>query len=123
LIALSGVLDMTRMLAPHTPEHDLLMRYTKWSSTVGADRLLTRLANTLNQLGIPHTVNAKRYKIRATHTTQHKGPLAFRIQIFLMAPALHMIDFRKGLGDIGEFHRIYKQLFEECKDLVSNSKK
>jgi serine/threonine protein kinase len=123
LIALSGVLDMTRMLAPPPPEEQI-MRYTKWSSVFDADRILTRLANTLNQLGITHTVNPKRYKIRVTHTTPHKGQLTFRIQIFLMAPGLHMVDFRKGLGDIAEFHRIYKQLCEECKDIIgSNSKK
>jgi hypothetical protein len=55
-------------------------------------------------------VNAKRYKIRVTHTTQ-KVALAFTIQIFMMAPGLHMVDFRKGLGDIGEFHGFYKQMY------------
>lgn len=70
LIALSGVMgkqlsefplqanlrsDMTRMLSPLPPEEQI-MRYTKWSSVASADVLLSRLAGTLKQLGIEHTV-------------------------------------------------------------------
>eukprot|EP00026_Physarum_polycephalum_P008250 Phypoly_transcript_08330.p1 GENE.Phypoly_transcript_08330~~Phypoly_transcript_08330.p1 ORF type:complete len:405 (+),score=47.97 Phypoly_transcript_08330:279-1493(+) len=122
LIALSGVLDMTRMLAPHPPS-DQITRYTKWSSTADADCILSRLDSTLTQLSIAHTVNAKRYKIRATQTTPCKGQLSFIIQIFLMAPGLHLVDFRKGLGDIGEFQHMYKQIYDKCKDLITSEKK
>lgn len=119
LIALSGVLDMTRMLTSQPAEMELIRRYTKWSSTSPADVLLDRLAKALHHLGVAHTVNSTRYKIRANLNTSTKGPLSFTIQIFLMAPGLHMVDFRKGLGDIGEFNKIYKQIYEECKELVS----
>jgi len=71
-------------------------------------------------MGVGHKVLDKNYKIRATYNS-HRGPIYFTVQIFLMAPGLHMVDFRRGKGDILEFHRIFRAITDECKDIINET--
>eukprot|EP01112_Ceratiomyxa_fruticulosa_P010432 TRINITY_DN2762_c0_g1_i1.p1 TRINITY_DN2762_c0_g1~~TRINITY_DN2762_c0_g1_i1.p1 ORF type:complete len:449 (-),score=90.14 TRINITY_DN2762_c0_g1_i1:187-1533(-) len=118
LISMSGAFDLSRMLQKN-PE-DRVKRYTRFCSTTHADAILEHLKKVIETLNPTHITEENSYKLRVTvHTTM--GLLSFSIQIFVMAPGLHMIDFRKGKGDILEYHRLFKKVLEQCGNILAHS--
>jgi hypothetical protein len=42
-------------------------------------------------------------------------------QVFEVAPSLYMIEVRKAAGDTLEYHKFYKSLYAQLKDITWNS--
>jgi len=57
-------------------------------------------------------------KVKAVLQTP-KGAVGVVIQIFMLAESLHLVEVRRGKGDIFEYHKFYTQLNEQMKDLIA----
>lgn len=57
------------------------------------------------------------YKIKTSSEDNH-SPLKCTIQVFIMAPGLHMVDLRKGMGDIFQFYKFFGTLKGRLSHLV-----
>ena len=64
------------------------------------------------------TVYQARFKIRITHATGD-GPLTCTVQVFRIAPGLHLVDWRRGHGDLLAYHAFYTEQRALLGDLVS----
>ena len=67
---------------------------------------------------IEHRVQQARFKIRIAHGTE-AGHLACTVQLFRIAPALHLVDWRREQGDVRAYHAFYMEQRALLGDLVA----
>jgi len=115
LISMTGSLDLSIMLHPKSP--DRVKRYTRFTSEADPRVLLEKIAHVLSKYQVDFKVYEKTHKIRVEAPTS-KGLLTFTVQILLLAPQLHMVDFSKSKGDILEFYKLYKRIHDQCSDIA-----
>ncbi|KAL6056354.1 Serine/threonine protein kinase OSK3 [Balamuthia mandrillaris] len=72
---------------------------------------------------VGYKVDQESFKVRVTgRADKEAGLLSFRIQIFELEPnGMYLVDFVKGRGDALAFHKFYQHIWEQVKDLCSNS--
>jgi len=118
LINMCGGMALNRMFQSFDEKR--VKRSTQFTSCLPADAILKSLTAHLNNMNCEVTVLEGSYKIKATCQTP-KGAVGVVIQIYVLADSLHLVEVRRGKGDIFEYHKFYTQLSEQMKDLITPS--
>ncbi|XP_059651184.1 CBL-interacting serine/threonine-protein kinase 9 isoform X3 [Cornus florida] len=104
---------------------DIVKRETCFASKRPANEIMSKIEETAKPLGF--NVHKRNYKMKLKgDRTGRKGHLSvatevvdcFRLQVFEVAPSLHMVELRKTGGDTLEFHKFYKSFSSGLKDIV-----
>nr|CCA17415.1 CBLinteracting serine/threonineprotein kinase putati [Albugo laibachii Nc14] len=113
LINMCGGMALNRMFQSNDEKQ--VKRCTQFTSTLAASTIMTRLTTYLESRHCEITVDSSS-KLRATLQTP-KGAVGVVIQIYVLAENLHLVEVRRGKGDIFEYHKFYSQLNEQLQDL------
>ena len=116
LIIMCGGLDLTPVF---DAQAEILKRRTRFHSHAPPVQTLSRIAAVLQAQGVQHRVHQARFKIRITHATNDGHRLTCTVQVFLIAPGLHLVDWRRGHGDLLAYHAFYTEQRARLSDLVS----
>ncbi|KAF1792703.1 Protein kinase-like domain [Phytophthora cactorum] len=108
LINMCGGMALNRMFQSNDEKR--VKRSTQFTSTIPAASIMTRLTGHLESLHCEINVE-----------NSSKGAVGVVIQIFMLADSLHLVEVRRGKGDIFEYHKFYSQLNEQMKDLIADS--
>jgi len=108
LIGMMGTFNLSGLLQPDCDKRSrMLTTQTKFISNNSPAVILDKLKQALaKHRHLYLKVEREAYKIKVTGRCS-TGPLTFRIQVFRLAPDLHLVDFTKGRGDVLEYYRIY----------------
>ncbi|KAG3095482.1 CBL-interacting protein kinase 32 [Phytophthora cactorum] len=117
LINMCGGMALNRMFQSNDEKR--VKRSTQFTSTIPAASIMTRLTGHLESLHCEINVENSS-KVKAVLQTP-KGAVGVVIQIFMLADSLHLVEVRRGKGDIFEYHKFYSQLNEQMKDLIADS--
>ncbi|KUF92805.1 Aspartyl aminopeptidase [Phytophthora nicotianae] len=117
LINMCGGMALNRMFQSNDEKR--VKRSTQFTSTIPAASIMTRLTGHLESLHCEINVENSS-KVKAVLQTP-KGAVGVVIQIFMLADSLHLVEVRRGKGDIFEYHKFYTQLNEQMKDLIADS--
>ncbi|CEG47176.1 camk camkl ampk protein kinase [Plasmopara halstedii] len=117
LINMCGGMALNRMFQSNDEKR--VKRSTQFTSTIPAASIMTRLTGHLENLHCEITVENSS-KVKAVLQTP-KGAVGVVIQIFMLADSLHLVEVRRGKGDIFEYHKFYTQLNEQMKELIAPS--
>eukprot|EP00033_Pygsuia_biforma_P001261 GCRY01001427.1.p1 GENE.GCRY01001427.1~~GCRY01001427.1.p1 ORF type:complete len:531 (-),score=118.76 GCRY01001427.1:260-1852(-) len=116
LISMTGAFDFSRMLQQNPKE--VVHRYTKFTSHRSADTAYDCVKTALNGMrNIEFRAHHKSYKFTAAART-NKGIVAFTVQIFKTGQNAHVVDFKKGKGDLIGFWETYRVLKEHVVELL-----
>uniref|UniRef100_M4BPL8 non-specific serine/threonine protein kinase n=1 Tax=Hyaloperonospora arabidopsidis (strain Emoy2) TaxID=559515 RepID=M4BPL8_HYAAE len=115
LINMCGGVALNRMFQSNDEKR--VKRATQFTSTIPAASIMTRLTGHLESLHCEINVENSS-KVKAVLQTP-KGAVGVVIQIFILADSLHLVEVRRGKGDIFEYHKFYTQLNEQMKDLIA----
>eukprot|EP00003_Mantamonas_plastica_P033599 TRINITY_DN971_c2_g1_i1.p1 TRINITY_DN971_c2_g1~~TRINITY_DN971_c2_g1_i1.p1 ORF type:complete len:119 (+),score=41.78 TRINITY_DN971_c2_g1_i1:1129-1485(+) len=118
---MSGAFDLSRMLKKQE-KNEKVKRLTKFSSECEIDQLLDHLSTIFDELGIKYQVDEQNYVIKAVANTT-KGALAFNVQLYVMTKELKMVDFARERGDLLDWHKLYRRIYEKCSDVVLQTEK
>ncbi|XXG52707.1 hypothetical protein AAC387_Pa03g0962 [Persea americana] len=92
-------------------------RETRFTSKCAASEIISKIEEAAKPLGFD--VHKKNYKMRLENMKAgRKGNLNVATEVFQVAPSLHMVEVRKAKGDTLEFHKFYKNLSTQLKDVV-----
>ncbi|TDH71436.1 hypothetical protein CCR75_008252 [Bremia lactucae] len=117
LINMCGGMALNRMFQSNDEKR--VKRSSQFTTTIPAASIMTRLTGHLESLHCDITIENSS-KVKAVLQTP-KGAVGVVIQIFMLAESLHLVEVRRGKGDIFEYHRFYSQLNEQMKDLITPS--
>ncbi|KAF4028066.1 NAF domain-containing protein [Phytophthora infestans] len=117
LINMCGGMALNRMFQSNDEKR--VKRSTQFTSTIPAASIMVRLTGHLESLHCEINVENSS-KVKAVLQTP-KGAVGVVIQIFMLADNLHLVEVRRGKGDIFEYHKFYTQLNDQMKDLIADS--
>lgn len=115
LINMCGGMALNRMFQSNDEKR--VKRSTQFTSTIPASSIMTRLTGYLESQKCEISVDSSS-KVKAVLQTP-KGAVGVVIQIYMLADSLHLVEVRRGKGDIFEYHKFYTQLNEQMKDLMA----
>jgi serine/threonine protein kinase len=115
LINMCGGMALNRMF--QSMDEKKVKRCTQFTSSMAANTIMERLTSYLVSINCEIAIDGIS-KIKATLQTP-KGAVGVVIQIYVLADQLHLVEVRRGKGDIFEYHKFYTQLSEQLKDLIS----
>jgi serine/threonine protein kinase len=115
LINMCGGMALNRMFQSNDEKR--VKRSTQFTSTIPAASIMTRLTGYLESQNCEISVDSAS-KVKAVLQTP-KGAVGVVIQIYMLADSLHLVEVRRGKGDIFEYHKFYTQLNEQMKDLIT----
>ncbi|CAK9228503.1 unnamed protein product [Sphagnum troendelagicum] len=116
LITLSQGLNLSALF---DRRQDHVKRQTRFTSRRPAKDIIARINATAMSMGF--SVKARNYKMRLEGINGKTSPLAVAVEVFEVAPSLYMIEVRKAAGDTLEYHKFYKSLYAQLKDITWNS--
>ncbi|GAQ84395.1 SNF1-related protein kinase [Klebsormidium nitens] len=118
LITLSQGLNLSTFFEKR--QDHMVKRQTRFTSKRPAKEIVQKIATAASAAGF--TVATRNYKIRMEgRSASHKGILQVAVEVFEMAPGLHMVEVRKAGGDTLEYHKFYKLLCQKCTDIIWKS--
>lgn len=115
LINMCGGMALNRMFQSNDEKR--VKRSTQFTSTIPAASIMSRLTTYLESQHCEISVDSAS-KVKAVLQTP-KGAVGVVIQIYMLADSLHLVEVRRGKGDIFEYHKFYTQLNEQLKDLIA----
>jgi len=116
LITMCGGLDLTPMFDKDA-QH--VKKFTRFHTVTPPLQAIQRIAEALTSREINHKIMSQNFKIKVNHSTE-KGPLTCAVQIFSIAPGLHLVDWRRGQGDLMSYYKFYKDIRDQLGDLIAN---
>jgi hypothetical protein len=115
LINMCGGMALNRMFQSNDEKR--VKRSTQFTSTIPAANIMARLTGYLESQNCEISIDSAS-KVKAVLQTP-KGAVGVVIQIYMLADSLHLVEVRRGKGDIFEYHKFYTQLNEQLKDLIA----
>lgn len=115
LINMCGGMALNRMFQSNDEKR--VKRSTQFTSTIPAAGIMARLTGYLESLHCDISVDSAS-KVKAVLQTP-KGAVGVVIHIYMLADSLHLVEVRRGKGDIFEYHKFYSQLNDQMKDLIA----
>mmetsp|Transcript_3076 Transcript_3076/g.4952 ORF Transcript_3076/g.4952 Transcript_3076/m.4952 type:complete len:641 (-) Transcript_3076:903-2825(-) len=109
LINQCGGMAITRMF--QTGRERQIKRVYQFTTSLPVDALIEGMSKGLQDMGCEYKVFSKNNKVKAQKMTS-SGMIGIVIQMYMMTPALHMVEIRRGKGDILEFYRVYCELVD-----------
>eukprot|EP00741_Cyanophora_paradoxa_P008700 tig00001371_g8422.t1 len=119
LITMSRGLDLSTMFVDKKSE---VKRMTTFQSEKAPAEILQRISDELKGLRAQYKVFEDAFKIKASMASA-KGVIGATIQVLYLAPGLHIVEFRKGKGDIFEYHRFFHMVLDRVQDIVAAAKR
>lgn len=116
LINMCGGMALNRMFQSNDEKR--VKRSTQFTSTIPAASIMARLTGYLESQNCEIAVDSAS-KVKAVLQTP-KGAVGVIIHIYMLADSLHLVEVRRGKGDIFEYHKFYTQLNEQMKDLITS---
>lgn len=116
LINMCGGMALNRMFQSNDEKR--VKRSTQFTSTIPAASIMARLTGYLEAAHCEISVDSAS-KVKAVLQTP-KGAVGLVIHIYMLADSLHLVEVRRGKGDIFEYHKFYTQLNEQMKDLITS---
>eukprot|EP00899_Mesostigma_viride_P003273 jgi/Mesvir1/12947/Mv05962-RA.1 len=113
LLTLSSGLDLSGMF---TRREDAVKRHTRFTSTRPVAEIIQRISAAAEATGF--TVQTRSYKVKLEGQVRANTPLTLVAQLIEIAPNVYMVEFRKAKGDTMEYHKYYKALTKELKDIM-----
>mmetsp|Transcript_10092 Transcript_10092/g.29732 ORF Transcript_10092/g.29732 Transcript_10092/m.29732 type:complete len:454 (+) Transcript_10092:114-1475(+) len=113
LITMLGGLDITPIFDNSEASQAKL---TRFASKLTAPQLTEELTKALDSLGLTYEKPVA-FKLKINFETDH-GPGTCTAQIFIMAPGLHMVDFRRGQSDFFGFFKVFKAIKEKLAHVI-----
>jgi serine/threonine protein kinase len=114
LISMCGHVALNRMFS--TESERKVQRYTQFLSTLSGPLILAKVRELLSKdprVKID-SFEETTLKIRSTVET-NKGEIGIIAQVFVLCPDLHLVEVRRGRGDIFEYHAYHTLLMEQMK--------
>lgn len=118
VVNMFGGLALNRLLETTDKRDKLLSVTPQFISAMPANVVLTRISTSLATLGAEVTVDDEAYKVKGRFVTG-KGTINVVVQIFAISDELHLVELKRGKGDILEYNSIYMKLRESLADLVT----
>jgi serine/threonine protein kinase len=114
LISMCGGVALNRMFASESEKK--VKRSTQFLSTLPGPIILQKVKELLSKDVRVKTdfYEEATLKIRSTVET-NKGEIGIIVQVFVLCPDLHMVEVRRGRGDIFEYHAYHSVLMESMK--------
>mmetsp|Transcript_29310 Transcript_29310/g.38540 ORF Transcript_29310/g.38540 Transcript_29310/m.38540 type:complete len:412 (+) Transcript_29310:198-1433(+) len=109
LINQCGGMALSRMF--QTGRERQIKRVYQFTSGLSVEDLIENISRALQEMGCDFKIFQKNNKIKAQSMTS-SGMIGIVIQLYMMTPALHMVEIRRGKGDILEFYRVYCNLVD-----------
>ncbi|CAK9232434.1 unnamed protein product [Sphagnum troendelagicum] len=116
LISLSQGLNLSALF---DRRQDHIKRQTRFTSKRPAQDIIARIDTSAKSMGF--SVQIRNYKMRLEGLSGNAGQLAVAIEVFEVAPSLFMVEVRKAVGDTLEYHKFYKKLCAQLKDIIWKS--
>jgi hypothetical protein len=87
-------------------------------SSAPVSKIMTRLSEELTKLGVTSTVEEGGFSLKGRIVTG-RGEISLVCDVYRMGDgALHLVELRRGRGDILEFQSLAKKVTAETKDLT-----
>jgi hypothetical protein len=118
VVNMFGGLALNRLLEVSDKRDKLLAVTPQFISAMPPATILSRVSGALSSLGAEVTVDDDAYKVKGKFATG-KGSINIVVQIFTIAEALHLVELKRGKGDILEYQTIYMKVREMLNDLVT----
>ncbi|CAH9131321.1 unnamed protein product [Cuscuta epithymum] len=116
MIALSQGLNLSPLF---DRRQDFVKRQTRFVSREPAKVIICAIEVAARSMGLKfHSSN---YKTRIEGVSPNRGKFAIALEVFQVAPSLHIVDVRKAAGDTLEYHRFYKKLCEKIDHVIWKS--
>ncbi|CAK9275882.1 unnamed protein product [Sphagnum jensenii] len=116
LISLSQGLNLSALF---DRRQDHIKRQTRFTSKRPAQDIIARIDTSAKSMGF--SVQIRNFKMRLEGLSGNAGQLAVAIEVFEVAPSLFMVEVRKAVGDTLEYHKFYKNLCAQLKDIIWKS--
>ncbi|CAH9115299.1 unnamed protein product [Cuscuta europaea] len=98
---------------------DFVKRQTRFVSREPAKVIICAIEAAARSMGLKfHSSN---YKTRMEGVSGNRGKFAIALEVFQVAPSLHIVDVRKAAGDTLEYHRFYKNFCEKIDHVIWKS--
>jgi hypothetical protein len=118
LVNMLGGIELGRMMEAGGPDKRVMQASPQFLSAAPVATLLARLASAMTALKASVTVDEGGCKAQGKFATG-RGEISLVCDIYRMGDgALHLVEIRRGRGDILEFHALAKQVREAVADLA-----
>ncbi|CAK4677552.1 unnamed protein product [Aphanomyces euteiches] len=117
LINMCGGMALNRMFQSFDDKR--VKRSSQFTSTLTASSILETISNHMKAIaGCEVNVDAVNFKLKSTLNTP-KGAVGCTVHIYVLAESLHLVEIRRGKGDIFEYHKFHTALCERMADLIN----
>lgn len=83
-----------------------------------AATLTAEMTRVLDEMGLKYE-KATQFKLKISFQADH-GPATATAQVFVMAPGLHMVDFRRGQSDFFAFFKLFNSIKERLLHVINS---
>ena len=80
--------------------------------------IVSRLRGALTEMQAVLPVDDSSFKVKGTLASS-RGEISLVAQVYLLSDELHLVEIRRGKGDILEYRTIFTRLREKLDDLVA----
>eukprot|EP01029_Cantina_marsupialis_P030874 TRINITY_DN856_c0_g1_i1.p1 TRINITY_DN856_c0_g1~~TRINITY_DN856_c0_g1_i1.p1 ORF type:complete len:437 (-),score=114.26 TRINITY_DN856_c0_g1_i1:1305-2615(-) len=108
LVNMWGGLALNRLCSPADKKSN---RQSQFMSSMSCNTLMNELTVVLEKLDCSVEVSTRSFKIRASNLTNH-GMITVIIALYVITDDLHLVDVRRGKGDILEYNKFYQTLLD-----------
>ncbi len=119
IISMCGGMALNRMFVSESERR--VQRETQFLSSDPGDVILKKLVEILGKDSRVkmEKVEMTTLKLRA-NIESTKGELGIVAQVFILCPDLHLVEIRRGKGDIFEYHAFHTVLMEQVKGVFKS---
>lgn len=119
VVNMFGGLALNRLLESGEKREKLLAVTPQFISAMPASTILMRITGAFASLGGEVTVDDKSFKVKGKFATASRGSISVIVQIFAISDSLHLVELKRGRGDIMEYQSIYTKMRELLADIVT----
>lgn len=117
LINMCGSMALNRMFL--TLDERRVKRYTQLISSLPATDILSRLNTILQNLDCDVRTFEDTYKSKFSFMSS-KGEINGGAQVYTLTDSLSIVEFKRGKGDVFEYHNFYDRLYKQLGDIVGD---
>ncbi|RHY53340.1 hypothetical protein DYB37_000254 [Aphanomyces astaci] len=114
LINMCGGMALNRMF--QSVDDKRVKRSSQFTSSLSASTILSAISDHLQACEV--VADSSNFKLKATLPTP-KGAVGCTVHMYVLAESLHLVEIRRGKGDIFEYHKFHTALTEQMADLIN----
>lgn len=93
-------------------------RFTQYTSDLAPKIILNKISAVLEGLQCDVKIEENSWKINSSIITG-KGMITLKVQIYMMADDLHLVELRRGKGDNLEYHKLFDDVVSRLGDVLT----